>query len=181
MRELRLNTADLAGFARDLRVGDRVLLSGTVYTARDAAHGRIFQALDAGLKLPFELKNAVIYYAGPTPTKPDGQIGSFGPTTSARMDAFTPRLLDLGLAATVGKGDRSPAVLDALRRNGAFYFCAGGGLGALISRHIGAMEEIAYAELGCESVKRLTLCDLPVIVGADAEGNSLFQQRGKPE
>ncbi len=176
MREFSLNTGELSRYAPELCAGDRVRLSGTVYTARDAAHGRIFQALDAGLPLPFELKGAVIYYAGPTPTKPDGQIGSFGPTTSARMDLFTPRLLSLGLAGMIGKGDRGPEVLEALKRFGGVYFCAGGGLGALISRHIADMEEIAYPELGCESVKKLTLRELPVIVGADSAGRSLFQR-----
>ena len=177
MRDRILQTADIPAAAKTLRVGDRVLLSGTVYTARDAAHGRLFAALDAGDPLPFALQGAVIYYAGPTPTKPDGQIGSFGPTTSARMDGFTPRLLDLGLAATIGKGDRSPAVIDAIRRNASVYFCAGGGFGALISRCIRSVEVIAWPELGCESVKRLAVADLPLVVGVDALGNSIFDRQ----
>lgn len=177
MRELHLNTKDLRAAAQTLRVGDRVLLSGTVYTARDAAHGRIFAALEKGEALPFPLRDAVIYYAGPTPQKPDGQIGSFGPTTSARMDKFAPRLLDLGLVAMIGKGDRAPEVLEAVRRNGAVYFCAGGGFGALISESILQMEEIAWPELGCESVKRLELRELPVIVAADAAGGNIFAMK----
>lgn len=174
MSEIRLQITEIPAAAKSLRAGERVLLSGTVYTARDAAHGRIFAALDRGEPLPFPIQGSVIYYAGPTPRKPDGQIGSFGPTTSARMDVFTPRLLELGLAGVIGKGDRSPAVMEAFRRTGAVYFCAGGGFGALISRCIAEMEEIAYPELGCESVKRLLIRDLPVIVGADAFGNSAF-------
>ena len=162
---------DAAGL---LYAGDSVALSGVVYTARDAAHARIFSLLDANGPLPFNLKDAVIYYAGPTPRKPDGQIGSFGPTTSARMDVFSPRLLDLGLAGMIGKGNRSKEVLEAIKRNGAVYFCAGGGFGALISEHIVSMEEIAFPELGCESVKRLQVVSLPLIVGADSKGNSIF-------
>ncbi len=174
MSERRLHTGEIRAAAPTLKAGDRVLLSGTVYTARDAAHGRIFAALDRGDPLPFPIKDAVIYYAGPTPQKPDGRIGSFGPTTSARMDKFSPRLLDLGLAAMIGKGDRAPEVLAAVQRNGAVYFCAGGGFGALISKSILQMEEIAWPELGCESVKRLEICDLPVIVAADPTGGNVF-------
>ena len=155
-----VNTENLRTVAASLRAGEQVLLSGTVYTARDAAHARFFSLLDQGLPLPFDLDNAVIYYAGPTPRKPDGQIGSFGPTTSARMDVFSPRLLDLGLVGMIGKGNRSKDVIDAIRRNGAVYFCAGGGFGALISRCIVNMREIAFPELGCESVKQLEIRDM---------------------
>ena len=162
--------------APSLHAGDTVLLSGIVYTARDAAHARFFSLLDQGKELPFPLKGAVIYYAGPTPQKPDGQIGSFGPTTSARMDVFSPRLLDLGLAGMIGKGNRSHEVIDAIRRIRAVYFCAGGGFGALISRSILRMEEIAFPELGCESVKKLEVVNLPLIVAVDAYGNNLFQR-----
>ena len=177
MASYKINTCDIRDAAAYLSAGDQVYLSGTVYTARDAAHARIFGLLDRGEKLPFDLKDAVIYYAGPTPTKPNGQIGSFGPTTSARMDRFSPRLLDLGLAAMIGKGDRSAQVIEAVRRNSAVYFCAGGGMGALISRRIVRLEEIAFPELGCESVKRLTVADLPLIVGVDANGNSVFNRK----
>ncbi len=179
MEPIRLHTQDIRPACADLRAGDRILLSGIVYTARDAAHARLFALLDSGAPLPFPLRDAVIYYAGPTPQKPDGQIGSFGPTTSARMDKFTPRLLDLGLAATIGKGDRSREVLAALKKNGAVYFCAGGGFGALISKRIAEMREIAFPELGCESIKRLRITDLPLVVGADAAGNSVFDLRNR--
>jgi len=159
-----------------LKAGDKVLLSGTVYTSRDAAHAKIFSLLDNNEHLPFEISGAVIYYAGPTPTKPSGQIGSFGPTTSARMDKFSPRLLDLGLAAMIGKGNRNVETVEAIKRNKAVYFCAGGGFGALISKSIISLEEIAFGELGCESVKRLEVKDLPLIVGVDCEGNSIFDR-----
>ena len=174
MEIIKLSTDELSRRIPELRAGDYVHLSGTVYTARDAAHARFLELISAGKELPFELKDAVIYYAGPTPTKENGQIGSFGPTTSARMDAFTPCLLDRGLTAMIGKGDRSPEVTDAIVRNSAVYFCAGGGLGALISKSIVSCEEIAFPELGCESVKRLTVRAFPLIVGIDCRGNSVF-------
>lgn len=132
--------------------------------------------LDNGEKLPFSLDGAVIYYAGPTPTKPDGTIGSFGPTTSSRMDAFSPRLLDNGLKAMIGKGNRSPEVVEAIQRNKALYFCAGGGFGALISNSIISVEEIAFPELGCESIKKLVVKDFPLIVAIDSRGNSVFNR-----
>ena len=176
MEEKRLHTDSLKKEVITLRAGEKVFLSGTVFTARDAAHARIFSLLDANAELPFEIKNAVIYYAGPTPQKPNGQIGSFGPTTSARMDGFSPRLLNLGLAGMIGKGNRSREVIDAIVANGAVYFCAGGGFGALISKSITSMEEIAFPELGCESVKKLEICDLPLIVGVDAFGRSIFDR-----
>ena len=176
MAEKKIDTLFLREAARDLTAGEKVLLSGVVYTARDAAHGRLFAMLDRGEALPFEIKDAVIYYAGPTPTKPDGQIGSFGPTTSARMDRFSPRLLRLGLAGMIGKGNRSPEVIKAIKETGAVYFCAGGGFGALISRSIVSLREIAFPELGCESVKRLEVRDFPLIVGVDARGRSIFNR-----
>ncbi len=172
----RIYTDMLRCEAETLRAGESVLLCGTVYTARDAAHGRIFSLLDQNQPLPFDLNGAVIYYAGPTPQKPDGQIGSFGPTTSARMDVFTPRLLDLGLVGMIGKGNRNDEVIAAIKRNRAVYFCAGGGFGALISRSIVKMEEIAFFDLGCESVKRLEVKDFPLIVAVDADGNNIFQR-----
>ena len=174
MSEKLLYTQEIRAASPSLHVGDRVQLTGVVYTARDAAHARIFDLMDRGLPLPFPLKDAVLYYAGPSPTKPNGQIGSFGPTTSARMDAFTPRLLACGLTAAIGKGDRSREVMEAFQKYGAVYFCAGGGFGALISRHIVRMEEIAFPELGCESVKRLEIERLPLVVGADVFGRSVF-------
>lgn len=177
MKEYRLDTKSLKQFCPQLRVGDKVLLSGTVYTARDAAHKRFFELLEHGEKLPFELENAVIYYAGPTPT-PDGlAIGSCGPTTSVRMDPYTPRLLDSGLAATIGKGERCEEVVSAINRNGSVYFCAIGGAGALASLSITECEVIGFEELGCESVKRLQFNNFPLIVGIDCSGGNIFERK----
>lgn len=176
MSGLRLDTADLAARLSGLRAGDRVLLSGTVYTARDAAHKRLFGLLDAGEPLPFELEGAVIYYAGPTPGQQGMAVGACGPTTAGRMDGFAPRLLDLGLTAMIGKGERGPAVVDAITRNGACYFAAVGGAGALIARCIETSEVIAFDDLGCESVKRMTVKELPLTVAVDSQGNDLFRQ-----
>lgn len=162
---------EAAGF---LRAGDEVFLSGTVYTARDAAHKRIMALLEKGGDLPFPLADAVVYYAGPTPERPGTVIGSCGPTTSSRMDVYAPTLLDKGLAAMIGKGPRSAAVVDAIVRNGALYFCAIGGAGALAAKCITALTVIAFEDLGCESVKRLTLREFPVYCGIDAKGNSMF-------
>lgn len=179
MTEFRLDTSVLRDRVEQLRAGDRVLLSGTVYTSRDAAHKRIFELLDSGGELPYEINGAVVYYAGPTPTRPDGRIGSFGPTTASRMDRFSPRLLDLGLLAMIGKGSRSEEVRQAIVRNGAVYLCAEGGCGALISRCIKSCEEIGFLDLGCESVKRLVVADLPLTVGIDCQGNNIFEMRNK--
>ena len=173
---LRLDTVQLPQAAGTLRMGDRVLLSGTIYTARDAAHKRIFQLLDEGKLLPFELKGAVIYYAGPTPGQQGMAVGACGPTTAGRMDAFTPRLLDLGLTAMIGKGERSQAVVDAIARNGACYFAAVGGAGALIARCIRTAQVIAFEDLGCESVKRMEVADLPLTVAVDSRGRDLFRE-----
>lgn len=159
-----------------LRAGDRVLLSGTVYTARDAAHKRIFALLDEGGAPPFPLDGAVIYYAGPTPAQQGLAVGSCGPTTSGRMDPFAPRLLDLGLRAMIGKGERSPEVLDAIKRNGAVYFAAVGGAGALIAQRVEDAQVIAFDDLGCESVKRMEVRDLPLTVAIDALGNDLYHR-----
>ncbi len=175
-RTFNITTEQLKDSIPLLSVGDRVYLSGTVYTARDAAHKRIFQLLDEGAALPFPLENSIVYYAGPTPAKNGMAVGSCGPTTSSRMDAFSPRLLDLGMIAMIGKGDRSQEVIDAVKRNGAIYLCAVGGAGALIAKCITAAEEIAFQELGCESVKKLTISELPLIVGIDASGNSIFER-----
>ena len=165
---------ELNNAAKMLRAGDRVLLSGTVYTARDAAHRRIFELLDRGEALPFDIKGAVIYYTGPTPAKSGRPVGSCGPTTSIRMDKFTPRLLDLGLMGIIGKGERGVPVCDALVRNGAVYFCAVGGAGALMASHVVSAEEIAFRDLGCESVKRLVVDKLPLTVCIDARGGNIF-------
>ncbi len=176
MAEHRIKVEELREKAAMLHAGDRVLLSGTVYTARDAAHKRIVSMLDAGEALPFELRGAVIYYAGPTPAEPGAVIGSCGPTTSGRMDRFAPRLLDLGLAAMIGKGQRNADVVSAIVRNGAVYLCAVGGAGALAAQSIKSCEEIAFKDLGCESIKRMTVLDFPLIVAIDSEGNDLFKR-----
>jgi len=170
-----LNAGELKAAAKFLKAGDRVLLSGTVFTARDAAHKRMFELLDLGESLPFDINGAVIYYTGPTPAQNGRPVGSCGPTTSARMDKFTPRLLDMGLAAIIGKGERGEAVCDAIRLNGAVYFCAVGGAGALMASHVLEAEEIAFADLGCESVKRLVVDKLPLTVCIDCFGGNIFR------
>ena len=175
MSALSLHTGGLPERLSQLRAGDRVLLSGTIYTARDAAHKRMFQLLDENKPLPFDLKGAVIYYAGPTPGQQGMAVGACGPTTAGRMDGFASRLLDLGLAAMIGKGERNQAVVDAIVRNGACYFAAVGGAGALIARCIETVEVIAFDDLGCESVKRMAVRDLPLTVAIDSLGNDLFQ------
>lgn len=159
-----------------MKVGDTLMLTGTVYTARDAAHKRFFALLDEGKALPIEIKGAAIYYAGPTPAPQGRAIGSCGPTTSGRMDKFAPRLLDMGLAAMIGKGERSSEVRDAVVRNRAVYLCATGGAGALISDCIKECEVVAFEELGCESVKRLRVERLPLIVANDSSGGDIFAQ-----
>ena len=171
---LKLSVPELRAKAPALSAGQRVLLSGFVYTARDAAHKRFIAALESGEALPVDLRDAVIYYAGPTPARPPMPIGSCGPTTSGRMDPYAPTLLDLGLAAMIGKGERSAPVREAIVRNGAVYFCAVGGAGALACRCIKSCEVIAYGDLGCESVKRLYLEDFPLIVANDCAGGDLF-------
>ena len=175
MAEYNINISEIKEYSSVLRAGDRVLLSGVVFTSRDAAHKRIFELLDCGGNLPFELDGGCIYFAGPTPTPEGMVIGSCGPTTSGRMDVYSPRLLDLGLSAMIGKGERNQAVCDAIVRNKAVYFCAIGGAGALYARQIKACEEIAFKDLGCESVKKLELEDFPVIVGIDSVGGNLFK------
>lgn len=170
-----LTTDELREYLPKLRIGDRVLLSGTIYTSRDAAHKRIFEALDSGAPLPYDIKDAVIYYAGPTPAQPGMAVGSCGPTTAGRMDVFAPRLLDLGLAAMIGKGDRSDDVVDAIRRNGAVYFAAVGGAGALIAKHITEAKVVGYEDLGCESAKQMQVDALPLIVAIDSTGANLYR------
>lgn len=176
MEKIKLNTNELKEKAPQLKAGEQVLLSGTVYTARDAAHKRIFQLLDEEKPLPFPLEGAAIYYAGPTPTPPGIAIGSCGPTTSVRMDPFSPRLLDLGLAAMIGKGNRSPQVVEAIQRNGAVYLCAIGGAAALAAQSVQSLEVIAFDDLGCESVKKLEIQNFPLVVAIDSKGNSLFSE-----
>lgn len=158
-----------------LCVGDYVYLTGTVYTARDAAHKRMYETLERGGKLPVDLENSLIYYMGPSPARPGMPIGSAGPTTAGRMDKYTPALLDLGLKGMIGKGKRSQAVKEAVVRNGAVYFAAVGGAGALLSRSILSSEVIAYDDLGTEAVRSLEIKDFPVIVVMDSQGNDLYE------
>jgi fumarate hydratase subunit beta len=170
----RVHTDNLRGMCDKLRAGDRVLLSGTVYTARDAAHKRFANIIARGGELPFPMKEAVIYYAGPTPAAPGKAIGSCGPTTSGRMDAFAPLLLDMGLCAMIGKGERGGAVRDSIARNNAVYFAAIGGAGALAAASVRSCEVVAFPELGCESVKKLQVEDFPLIVANDSSGGDIY-------
>lgn len=172
---IELNTSELKEKARQLKAGDKVLLSGVVYTSRDAAHKRIKQLIESGEKLPYELSGTAIYYAGPTAAKDGMVIGSCGPTTSSRMDVYSPQFLDMGLSAMIGKGERSEAVCEAIRRNGAVYFCAIGGAGALAAKCIKECEVIAFEDLGCESVKRLRFENFPLITAIDASGGNIFK------
>lgn len=162
---------------KSLKSGDSVLISGEIYTARDAAHKRMIDTLNEGLKLPFEIKDKIIYYAGPTPAKPGQVIGSCGPTTSGRMDAYAPILIRLGLTGMIGKGERNQDVLDAMMECGAIYFGAIGGAGALISKSITSAEVIAYDELGAEAVRKLTVEDFPATVIIDSNGKNLYHDR----
>ena len=160
--------------ARSLRAGDYVYLSGVIYTARDAAHKRMYEALENVEALPIEMQNNVVYYLGPTPARPGHVIGSAGPTTSSRMDKYAPKLLDLGLKGMVGKGKRTQEVIDAVVRNGAVYFAAVGGAGALLSKCIKKADVVAYDDLGTEAIRRLEIENLPVIVVIDSEGTNLY-------
>ncbi len=161
---------------KDLRAGDFVYITGTIYTAMDAAHKRMSEALVAGGALPIELRNNIIYYMGPSPAREGRAIGSAGPTTSGRMDRYTPALLDIGLKGMIGKGKRSGEVKEAMVRNGCVYFAAIGGAGALLSKAIKKSEVIAYEDLGTEAVRRLEVKDFPVIVVMDADGNDLYER-----
>jgi fumarate hydratase subunit beta len=160
---------------KSLHAGDYVYISGTIYTARDAAHKRMIETLDEGRELPLDLKDNVIYYMGPSPAREGRPIGSAGPTTASRMDKYTPRLLDLGMGAMIGKGKRSQAVIDAIVRNGAVYFAAVGGAGAILSKCIKESEVIAYDDLGTEAIRKLTVENMPMIVVIDSEGNNLYE------
>ncbi|MDD3206429.1 MAG: Fe-S-containing hydro-lyase [Lachnospiraceae bacterium] len=161
--------------AKELRAGDYVYISGILYTARDAAHKRIYETLQKEQELPIELKNNIIYYMGPSPAREGRPIGSAGPTTASRMDKYAPRLLDLGLKGMIGKGKRSEEVQKAIIRNGAVYFAAVGGAGALLSKSIVESEVVAYDDLGTEAIRKLTVKDFPVIVVIDSEGNNLYE------
>lgn len=166
-----INKEELA----ELKAGDYVYITGTIYTARDAAHKRMQETLDRGEPLPIELENNLIYYMGPSPAREGRPIGSAGPTTASRMDKYAPHLMDLGLAGMIGKGKRSKAVLDAIVRNEAVYFAAVGGAGALLSKSITASEVVAYDDLGTEAIRKLEVKDFPVIVVVDKDGNNLYE------
>ena len=161
---------------KDLHAGDVVRISGYIYTARDAAHKRLVELLQQGKELPLDVKDAIIYYVGPAPAQPGKVIGSAGPTTSYRMDAYAPALLDIGLKGMIGKGKRSPEVIESMKKNGAVYFGAIGGAGALLAKCIKKAEVIAYEDLGAEAIRRLEVEDLPAVVIIDSEGNNLYEQ-----
>ncbi len=175
MATVRIETPLTEEKARALKSGDSVLLSGTVYTARDAAHKRIVEAMAACTPLPFDPENSIVYFVGPTPAKPGQAIGSAGPTTSYRMDAYSPSLIAAGQKGMIGKGKRSEEVVNAMKKHGAVYFGAIGGAGALLSKCVEKAEVIAYEDLGAEAVRKLTVKDLPLTVVIDSEGNNLYE------
>lgn len=175
MSEWNLHTDHMGESVSQLRAGDRVLLTGTIYTARDAAHKRLFALLDAVEPLPLPVDGAVIYYAGPTPGQQGMAVGACGPTTASRMNKFAPRLLNMGLTAIIGKGEMSQEVQEAIISNGACYFAAVGGAGALIAKCIKRAEVIAFDDLGCESIKRMEVEDLPLTVAIDCHGGNLYK------
>ena len=171
-----IKVTELRSYCPKLKIGDKVLLTGTVYTARDAAHKRFDALMNEGKQLPVEIRDAVIYYAGPTPTPQNLPIGSCGPTTSSRMDPYSPYLYDLGVVATIGKGERNKAVIDSIIKNKGVYLCAIGGAGALAALSITDCQVIAFEDLGCESIKKLTFNEFPLIVGIDCNGNNIFNK-----
>ncbi len=177
---IRLTTPLTKEKIKSLKIGDRVLITGKVYAARDAAHKLMCEALDRGEKLPVDLTDQVVYYVGPTPAKPGRPIGSAGPTTAGRMDAYAPRLLDLGLAGMIAKGNRSQAVMDSIKKNGAIYFAATGGAGALLSQRIKTYTVLAYGDLGPEALAVMDVVDFPVTVVADCHGGDLYKEGIKP-
>ncbi len=160
----------------DLKVGDQVLITGTVYTARDAAHKRLVELLEKGEQLPFDVKGQLIYFVGPTPPKPGQPIGSAGPTTSYRMNAYTPRIIEAGQKGMIGKGEMGPEVVAAMKKHKAVYLAAVGGAGALIAKSIEAAEVIAYEDLGAEAIRKLTVKDFPAIVALDCHGGNLYKE-----
>lgn len=177
--EKRITTPLTLEKVKDLKAGDTVLISGTIYTSRDAGHKRLVDLLDKGESLPFDPKDQIIYYVGPTPTKPGHAFGSAGPTSSYRMDPYAPRLLEVGLRGMIGKGLRNEAVIESIKKNGGVYFAAIGGAAALIGKAVKKAEIIAYEDLGAEALRELQVEDLPVIVVIDSEGNNLYEQGQK--
>lgn len=178
--KIRITTPLTEEMSRKLKAGDSVLITGTVYSARDAAHKTMTEALARGEKLPVDFTNEIVYYLGPTPAKPGDPIGSAGPTTSGRMDAYAPKMMEQGLKGMIGKGSRSPAVVEAMKKHGVTYFAAVGGAAALIAKSIKKYEVLAYPELGPEAVAALTVEDFPAIVVIDTEGNSFYEEGQKP-
>ncbi|RKX29340.1 MAG: Fe-S-containing hydro-lyase [Candidatus Zixiibacteriota bacterium] len=177
MSEKKIITTPLTDeTVEDLKIGDNVLITGTIYTARDAAHKRLVELIDKGAELPFDVKGQIIYFAGPTPPKPGQVIGSAGPTTSYRMNAYTPKLIGAGQKGMIGKGEMSAEVVEAMKKQKAVYFAAVGGAGALISKSITAAEVIAYDDLGAEAIRKLTVKDFPAIVALDCRGGNLFKE-----
>jgi fumarate hydratase subunit beta len=176
MSEYKLNTANINEWVSDLCAGDRVLLSGEIFTARDAAHKRMVSLIEEGKDLPFSIDGSVVYFAGPTPAKEGLAIGSIGPTTSSRMDCFSPLMISMGQKAMIGKGNRSEEVVNAMKEYGAVYFAAVGGAGALYSGCIESCDVIGFEDLGCESVKRLVIKDFPLLVAIDSKGDSLYNK-----
>ena len=174
-QEIRLTTPLSNEDVELLHIGDKVLLNGVLFTARDAAHKRLFELIVEGKKLPIDIKGQVIYYVGPTPGKPGKPIGSAGPTTSYRMDPFSPKLIERGLKGMIGKGNRSQYVIEAMKKNKAVYFGATGGAGALLAKRIKSAEIVAYPDLGPEAIRKLVVEDFPVIVINDPKGNDLYQ------
>ena len=160
--------------ARSLRAGDQVFYTGKVYTARDAAHARLIELMDRGEELPFDIRDAIIYYAGPAPAKPGMVMGSVGPTTAYRMEPYAPRLLDDGQRAMIGKGARGQAVIDAMKRNDAVYFAAVGGIAALMAQSVKDVQLVCYEDLGTEAIRLLTVEDMPLTVAIDCQGNSIY-------
>ena len=179
MAEIKLKTPLTDQDVEKLKIGDKVLLTGVIYTGRDAAHKRLFDLIQAGKELPLDIRGQVIYYVGPAPAKPGKPIGSAGPTTSYRMDAFAPKLMELGLKGMIGKGNRGANVVEAMKKHKAIYFGATGGAGALLARSIKKAETIAYEDLGPEAIQRLEVEDFPVVVINDTKGNDLYVEGAK--
>lgn len=178
--QVRITTPLTEEAARKLKAGDIVLITGTIYTGRDAAHKRLIETLDRGEQLPVDFSGQIIYYVGPSPAKPGQPIGSAGPTTSGRMDAYTPKMLDQGLKGMIGKGYRTAEVVEAMKKHGAVYFAATGGAAALIAKSIKKYEVIAYEDLGTEAISKLTVEDFPAIVVIDSEGRNFYEEGQKP-
>lgn len=173
---LYLKTSTIDNDIPRLRIGNKVMISGVIYTARDAAHRRLVELIDQGKELPFDVRNQIIYYVGPSPARPGNPIGSCGPTTSSRMDVYTPKLLSKGLKATIGKGNRSESVIEAMVQYKAVYFVATGGAAALLAKAVKRADIIAYKDLGAEAIMRLAVENFPVVVANDIYGNDLYRE-----